>query len=98
MNRSKRQPASSPWLRLSMRTLLLSMLGGCMLLALFTQGASSAVVGHSILVVGFAIPGASWGYDITRSSRGAVIGLIATATLGTLVVSASVLCDAFFVG
>ena len=37
-----------------------------MLIAIFTGGASSANMFHTILVLAFAIPGASWGYDRTK--------------------------------
>ena len=52
--------------KISIRTLMLITLGVAMLIAIFTGGASSANMFHTILVLAFAIPGASWGYDRTK--------------------------------
>lgn len=81
--------------KLSIRTMLLLTLGAGMLLSIFTYGATSANMFHSLLVLAFAIPGASWGYDITKSSRGIVVGCCVSATLGTVFLSAFVLIGGF---
>ena len=81
--------------KVSIRTLLLLMLGVAMLISIFTKGASSANAFHTILVLAFAIPGASWGYDQSRSSRGLVIGCCVSATLGTVLLSLFVLAGGF---
>ena len=75
----------------SLRTLMLAVTGCAMLCGLFTCGAASAVMAHSVIVLAFAIPGASYGYDLGGNSRSAVIGLCALASGGTLVLGASVL-------
>ena len=81
--------------KVSIRTLMLITLGIAMLIAIFTRGASSANAFHTILVLAFAIPGASWGYDRNPTSRSAVVGLCVWATVGTLVLSAYVLLGVF---
>ena len=43
------------------------------------------------LVLAFAIPGASYGFDVGRSSRSAAIGTSVSAVVGTLLVAAVVL-------
>ena len=62
---------------------------------LFTWGVSLpsswSAAAHGLLVLGFAIPGGSWGYDIGRDSRSAAIGTCAAALAGTLLASAMVL-------
>jgi len=76
---------------ISIRTLMLITLGVALLIALFTRGASSANLFHTILVLAFAIPGASWGYDRNPTSRSIAIGLCVWAIVGTLVLSAYIL-------
>ena len=80
--------------KISIRTLMLITLGVAMLIAIFTRGASSDNAFHTILVLAFAIPGASWGYDRNRTSRSVVFGLCIWATVGALVLSAYVLGSA----
>ena len=75
----------------SLRTLMMAVTGSAMLCGLFTCGAASAVVAHTVLVLAFAIPGASYGYDLGGNSRSAVIGLCIAASAGTLVLGAAVL-------
>ena len=81
--------------KVSIRTLMLLMLGMAMLITIFTKGASSANMFHTILVLAFAIPGASWGYDQSNSSRGLVIGCCLSATVGTVLLSLFVLMGGF---
>lgn len=81
--------------KLSIRTLLLVTLGVGILLSIFTYGSTSANMFHSLLVLAFAIPGASWGYDMTRTSRGLVVGCCTSATVGTVLLSAYVLMGGF---
>lgn len=92
MNSSNSKTATN-WYRVSIRTVGFTMLSVCLLLAIYTQGASSPLASHTTLVLAFAIPGGSWGYDITQTSRGAAIGLIATAIIGTVTLSALVLLN-----
>lgn len=87
--------ASLNWRRISIRTVFLTMLSVCLLLAFYTQGASSPLAGHTTLVIAFAIPGGSWGYDVTQTSRGAAIGTITTAIIGTVALSVLVLAEEF---
>ena len=81
--------------KMSIRTLLLLTLGAGILLSIFTYGSTSANMFHSLLVLAFAIPGASWGYDITRTSRGLVVGCCASAVIGTVVLSTFFLLGGF---
>ena len=81
--------------KISIRTLMLITLGIAMLITIFTRGAPSADIFHAVLVLAFAIPGASWGYDRNRTSRSAVIGLCVWAIIGSLVLSAYVLLGGF---
>ena len=73
---------------ISIRTLMLVTLGFAMLVAIFSRGASSPNAFHTILVLAFAIPGASWGYDRDPTSRSVAMGLCGWAIVGTLVLSA----------
>jgi len=82
-------------IKLSIRTLMLVMLGIALLITIFTNGAPSANIFHTVLVLAFAIPGASWGYDRNPTSRSAAIGLCVWAIVGTLVLSAYVLLSGF---
>lgn len=82
-------------IKLSIRTLMLVTLGIALLITIFTNGAPSANIFHTVLVLAFAIPGASWGYDRNPTSRSAVIGLCVWAIVGTLVLSAYVLLSGF---
>lgn len=79
----------------SIRTLMLITLGIALLTTLFTRGASSASLFHTVLVLAFAIPGASWGYDRKPTSRSLVTGLCIWAVVGTLVLSAYILVRDF---
>jgi len=74
---------------------MLITLGIAMLITIFTRGASSANAFHTILVLAFAIPGASWGYDRSPTSRSVAIGLCVWATVGALVLSAYILLKGF---
>ena len=49
--------------KISIRTMMLVTFGVGLLAVLFTRGAPSVDAFHTILVLAFAIPGASWGYD-----------------------------------
>lgn len=66
-----------------------------MLVSIFTYGASSANSFHTMLVLAFAIPGASIGYDVNHKSRSAVIGCCVSAVVGTVLLSAFVLLGGF---
>jgi len=77
--------------KLSVRTLLLLTLGAGILLSVFTYESTSASMFNSfLLLLAFAIPGGSWGYDIWSSSRGVVAGCCVSATLGMVFLSAFV--------
>ena len=75
--------------------MLLLTLGMGILFSIFTYGSTSANMFHFLLVLAFAIPGASWRYDVTRTSRGLVIGCCVSATIGTVLLSAFVLMGGF---
>ena len=75
--------------------MLLVMLGCGMILRIFTYGAGSADIFHMLLVLAFAIPGASWGYDIQPNSRGMVLGWCISATVGAVLLSLFVLAGGF---
>ena len=81
--------------KISIRTLMLITLGAAILFTIFTQGASSVNMFHTLLVLAFAIPGASWGYDRNPTSRSVAIGLCTWATVGVLVLSAYFLLGGF---
>lgn len=81
--------------KISIRTMLLLTFGVGILLSIFSYGARSANQFHALLVLAFAIPGASWGYDIVPSSRGAVIGCSLSAIVGTVLLSVFVLAGGF---
>ena len=81
--------------KVSIRTLMLFTLGIALLITLFTRGAPSANIFHTVLVLAFAIPGASWGYDRNPTSRSVAVGLCIWACVGTLVLSAYVLLGGF---
>lgn len=74
----------------SIRSLMLITLGAAMLIGIFSFGASVNRF-HMQLVIAFAIPGASLGYDRWRTSRGVVIGTCISAVLGTVLVSSVIL-------
>ena len=80
---------------ISIRTLMLITLGVGLLAMLFTRGAPSANAFHTILVLAFAVPGASWGYDRKRTSRSVAIGLCVWAIVGTVVLSVYILARDF---
>ena len=75
----------------SLRTLLLATMGFAILCGLFTSGGMNATLAHTLLVLAFAIPGASYGFDVGRSSRSVAIGTSVSAVVGTLLVAAVVL-------
>ena len=77
--------------RFSLRTLMLGVMGFAILCGVFHSRGLNVNVVHLLLVLAFAIPGASYGYDIGRSSRSAVIGTCTAAVGGTLLVSVYVL-------
>ena len=62
-----------------------------MICGLFTSGGMAPVVAHTVLVLAFAIPGGSIGYDIGRSSRSTAIGVCIAAVAGTIVLGGAVL-------
>ncbi len=78
-------------IRFSLRTLLLVTAGFAVLCGLFTSGGMNATLFHTLLVLAFAIPGGSYGFDVGRSSRSVAIGTSIAAVAGTLLVSAIVL-------
>jgi hypothetical protein len=77
--------------RFSLRTLLLATMGFAVLCGLFTSRGLSAAFFHTLLVLAFAIPGGSYGFDVARSSRGTAVGTCVAAVAGTLLISAVVL-------
>ena len=85
--------------RFSLRTLLLATFGFATLCGLFTSRGLSADFFHALLVLAFAIPGGSYGFDVTRSSRGVAVGSSVAAVAGTVLVSAIILtldfCELF---
>jgi len=81
--------------KLSIRSLLLTTLGIAMLFRIFNFGASSVNMFHTQLVLAFAIPGASLGYDQFGNSRGIVVGTCLSAILGTGVLSTIFLLGGF---
>ena len=80
----------------SIRTMFFATLGVALLCSLCVYGASSVNMFHMILVLSFAIPSGSLGYDRTRTSRGAAMGTCLGATIGTLMVSAMVLATDYW--
>jgi hypothetical protein len=77
--------------KFSLRTILLATMGFAILCGLFTSRGWNATVFHTLLVLSFAIPGGSYGFDIGRSSRSVAIGTSVAAVAGTLFVCAVVL-------
>jgi hypothetical protein len=75
----------------SLRTMILTMTGLSVFCGLFTMRGLPEVVIHTLLVLAFAVPGGSYGYDIGRSSRSIVVGTSVGAVAGTVLVSAAVL-------
>jgi hypothetical protein len=75
----------------SLRTLLLTVMGFAVLCGLFTSRGLNATLFHTLLVLAFAIPGGSYGYDVGRSSRSVAVGTSVAAVAGTVWVCASVL-------
>jgi hypothetical protein len=78
-------------IRFSLRTLLLVTMGFAILCGLFTSRGMDATLFHTLLVLAFAIPGGSFGFDVGRSSRSIAVGTSVSAVLGTLLVAAAVL-------
>ena len=85
--------------KFSLRTLLLATFGFAMLCGLFTSRGMNADLFHALLVLAFAIPGGSYGFDVTRTSRGIAVGSSVAAVAGTVLVSALILtldfCELF---
>jgi hypothetical protein len=77
--------------RFSLRTLMLAVLGFSLLCGLFAGSGTTPAVAHTLLVLAFAIPGGSLGYDLGRSSRSLAIGVCVSSVAGTLVVGGAVL-------
>ena len=77
--------------RFSLRTLMLGVMGFAILCGLFCARGMNVNAVHLLLVLAFAIPGGSYGYDVGRSSRSAVIGTCTAAMGGSLLVSLCVL-------
>ena len=75
---------------MSIRSLMLTTLGFALLISIFLFGASVNRF-HAQLILAFAIPGSSFGYDRWGTSRGIVIGTCVSATVGTLLVSSIIL-------
>jgi hypothetical protein len=75
----------------SLRTMMLSVLGSALICGLFTSGGMAPVAAHTILVLAFAIPGGSLGYDVGRSSRSAAVGVCLASVAGTVALGAAVL-------
>ena len=80
---------------ISIRTMMLVTFGVGLLAVLFTRGAPSVDAFHTILVLAFAIPGASWGYDRKPTSGSIVFGLCVWAVVGTVVLSSYILIRDF---
>jgi hypothetical protein len=83
--------------RYSLRTLLLVFLGAAVLCGLFTSRGWHATAFHTLLVLAFAIPGGSYGFDIGRNSRSVAVGTSVAAVSGTVLVCAVVLIMDFCV-
>lgn len=77
--------------RFSLRTLLLTVAAFAVLCGLFTSRGWNADLFHLLLVLAFAVPGGSYGYDVGRTSRSVAIGTSVSAVTGTLFISALVL-------
>ena len=73
--------------KISIRTMMLVTFGVGLLAVLFTRGAPSVDAFHTILVLAFAIPGASWGYDRKPTSGSIVFGLCVWAVVGVVLSS-----------
>jgi hypothetical protein len=82
--------------RCSLRTLMLAITGVGLLLALIVSLRVTPTVGHLLLVLAFAIPSGSYGYDIGGSSRSAVVGTVVGAIGGTIAISVFVLALDFW--
>ena len=77
--------------RFSVRTLLLATMGFAILCGLFTSSGLDPTLAHTLLVLAFAVPGGSYGFDVGRSSRSVALGTSVSAVAGTLLVAAVVL-------
>jgi hypothetical protein len=75
----------------SLRTLLLSVMGFAILCGLFTSRGLNVTLFHTLLVLAFAIPGGSYGFDVGRSSRSVAVGTSVAAVVGTLSICGAVL-------
>ena len=91
-----RYDAPRPGIRFSLRTLLLATMGFAIFCGLSTPCGLSETAIHTLLVLAFAIPGGSYGYDVRPSSRGIAVGASVAAVAGTLTVSAIVLIEDFY--
>ncbi len=81
------------WGQFSFRTGFWVMTG--IALIMFSTSVGSAVTAHTILVLAFAIPGGSYGYDVGGTSRSMAIGTVAAAIGGSLLLSVVVLAIDF---
>jgi hypothetical protein len=70
---------------------MLTIAGMGLLLALIVSIRVTPTVGQLLLVLAFAIPGGSYGYDIDASSRSAAVGTVLGAVGGTITISVFVL-------
>lgn len=75
----------------SLRTLMLFTGGMAMVCGVFTMGGVPVVVIHLMLVLAFAVPGGSLGFDMGGTSRSTAVGTCVGAVAGTLIVAAVVL-------
>ena len=75
----------------SLRTLMLTVTGFAILCGVFAAHGINATMAHLLLVLAFAIPGGSYGYDLGRSSRNVAVGTSVAAVVGTIALSARVL-------
>lgn len=80
----------------SLRTLLLAMMGLSVLCALFTTSGWNADAAHLLLVLAFAVPAGSLGFDRWHTRRSVVVGACAGAIAGTIFISTLVLIIDFW--
>lgn len=74
---------------MSLRTLMMTMTALCGVFAAFQSGSATFI--HVALVLGFGIPGACLGFDMTGKQRGALVGGCLASVVGTSLVSGVVL-------
>jgi hypothetical protein len=75
----------------SLRTLMLTVFGFALILGLFTSGGMAPIAAHTVLVLAFAVPGGSIGYDLGRTSRSTAVGICLASVAGTLALGGAVL-------